>query len=143
LEDVTWYGWAYDADEHFWASGDTRVPIDSVDGIMPGYEYSLMDVRFDPDGLREMGAVGLPDGNEMQAEASAESSEIRKPVAAADLERWAQVALGVHGESLTEGLALRSARAMFPDHAVSRDRVRALLPARKPGRPVTRGKIGE
>ena len=57
LEDVTWYGWAYDADEHFWASGDTRVPIDSVDGIMPGYEYSLMDVRFDPAGLWEMGAI--------------------------------------------------------------------------------------
>lgn len=144
IPDMAWQWWAYESDPQFWDAGDTMVPVDHVDGFIPSnWDYHLYGVRFDPEGLREMGAVGLPDGEAKRAAAGAETTENPKPVPAADLERWAQIALAVHGESLTEAFALRSAKAMFPDHAVSRDRVRALLPARKPGRPVTRDKIRE
>ncbi len=143
LHPAVWSGWAHDLDNDFWLTGDTTVPW----GIDDDYELSptgkqLFDVRFDPEGLRQMGATGLPAAP--SADQSTGVGEGPRPaVSQADLDRWAVVFLGVHGESVTEALALQSARAMFPDRAVSRDRVRALLPARKPGRPTNRGKIGE
>jgi hypothetical protein len=124
---------SYDAD--FWLTGQ----IDSGVNIAFG-------VRFKPESIRRI--IPLQQTATI-AESPQDSTQTineiakAKPVSAADLEKWAKVFLTVHGDNPTEALALRSAKAMFPDSAISRDRVRALLPPRKPGRPASRGKSGE
>lgn len=144
---MAWGPWAYEADGHFWEAGDTKVPIDSVEGIRPSsWDYDLFDVRFDPVGLREMGAVGLPapDGPSSTNQSDAAGAvDARKPPSPDAYEKWKTVFLATHGSSYTADLALRSARAMFPDNQVTRAKVRELIPPQKPGKPVTRQKSGE
>lgn len=141
LEDVIWSYWAYEADDHFWASGDTRVPIDSVDGVMPGYEYNLMDVRFDPDGLREMGAVGLPErggiAHFQQPDALAEPADSRRDLPRVPdpaLTRWYEFWAATYPpEMQNHETALAHALATFPKNSVARSRIRDLRGTQKPG----------
>jgi hypothetical protein len=63
------------------------------------------------------------------------ADEIAKPrIGDEPLAGWAELFKRCY-PSADQELALASARGMFPDKHVSRDRVRALIPARKPGRP--------
>jgi hypothetical protein len=136
----------------FWVSGDITMMSD----FMPSGHYQSGGVtkyfgaRFHPDGVlalmpretvRLMGRAPEPPLQPEQQAAEAEDK--RPPVPQAKLALWAKVFLGVHGDQVTESFAWRSAKAMFPDSAVSRQRVRELLPPRKPGRPAYRDKSGE
>lgn len=124
----------------FWVSGDFHFdrPDDRTGPYRKIILIEFFDVRFDPEGIRALlppkrsGSASLPEGPDRRA-----------PVSKSDLERWATVFLAVHKDAFTEATALQSASAMFPNSAVSRQRVRDLLPPRKPGRPASRQESGE
>ena len=85
-------------------------------------------VRFNPEDIdREF----PPTAEELTAKAE----ETAKPRIGDDpLAAWAELFKRLY-PGADQDFALSSARGMFPDKHVSRDRVRALIPARRPGRP--------
>jgi len=127
----------------FWQTGE--VTFKRREGR--AYSDTLIEafgVRLIDSGVTRLMAslsISLPDAQ--ASDTSEDNGDARPDVSLADLRRWAEVFVGVYGDRVTEALALRSAKAMFPDSAVSRQRVRELLPSRKPGRPVSRGKNRE
>ncbi len=133
-----WKQWAFSADHAFWSIGD------SVLYYQGGRAARLYGVRLHPGDIEE----SLQDM--MVSPASAEKGVVsegpataRPAVSQADLDRWAKLFVQLYDGQITEARAILSARSMFPGHAISRDRVRALLPARPVGRPATREKGGK
>lgn len=134
----------------FWASGDLTMIADNMPTgyFKRGHVTKYFGSRFQPDGVRALmprDIVRLADGGtsaQVPSKAT-ETDDPKPPVSRADLKRWADVFLAVHADKVTEALAVQSAKAMFPNHAVSRDKVRELLPSRRPGRPASRGETRE
>lgn len=58
LHAAVWTHWLYDYDNDFWMTGDTSVPWGLDDDYHPSPSGNqLFDVRFEPDGLTQMGAT--------------------------------------------------------------------------------------
>lgn len=56
LPNTAWLYWHYEMDDHFWEAGDTVIPVEVADGRIVSHGRQLFQARFDPEGLREMGA---------------------------------------------------------------------------------------
>lgn len=141
LPSVAWHHWNYEEDDHFWETGDTAVPVEVADGRIVSMGRQLFQVRFDPDGLREMGAVGLP----VPEEAISSISPADTSTAADDrrnlprvpepaLKRWYEFWSATYpAEMQNHETAHAHALASFPKNSVARSRIRDLRGAQKPG----------
>ncbi len=56
-----WHGWACEYDDRLWAVGDTIIPVELPSGGVTSGGNRLFDVRFDPEGLKRIGAVDQKD----------------------------------------------------------------------------------
>jgi hypothetical protein len=149
-----WDSWAWWEDETFWATGLTTFPQYSSAGYgaLRSESRKAYGVKFDAAGLPLLGAglvvVAAPALAETVASLAPSEppgllvSKPLKPVSRAELDRFGELMRAVYPE-VTEAMASRIVRAMFPDSAISRDQIRELLPPRRPGRPASRDKIRE
>jgi hypothetical protein len=99
-------------------------------------EFSCFDVRFDPDVIH-----GLLEHSPEALATEAQSGQPRKtrhglPALKDEaLERWYELFLSAYPNG-SKTLAEASARGMFPDHSVDRQKVRDLFGPGKMGRPL-------
>jgi hypothetical protein len=109
----------------FWESSDLVLELEGSNSI-----ERLLDVRFNRAQMAKLApqfaqphphTAGLPAGK-------SEPAPEKRPVAKADLARWAEIFVKVHPD-FGEPFALQSARAMFPDKSVGRDRMRDAITA--------------
>jgi hypothetical protein len=121
----------------FWSNGQI---IFSSLTISNSYDCvaALFDVRFDPEQVRSLlpPSLSFPVHPKMiQVETAEESKKDAPPVSAVLLNEWYVLYCKTCSEADdTEERALKSARGMFPDKLVSRERVRNLRGARQRGR---------
>lgn len=134
-----------DGTSAFWGSSDLTVHLSGLGSYNPGKDVQVFGLWFNRSDIEAMlpTAPTAPAAATPDARPPEPAAKPKPPVSSADLQKWADVFKVVYAGHVTEALAMRSAQAMFPDHAVSRDRVRALLPERKPGRPASREKCRE
>jgi hypothetical protein len=124
-------------DDGFWETGYFRILVPENMGRTSWRgEIEFFGTRFWPDGLPGGADNPLPSTDRQEPG----SDDTLKPdVSKADLERWHEVFSGIHPNTV-EDFAIRSARAMFPDNKVSRQRVRDLRGPQKRGKPTNRDK---
>ena len=120
--------WDYvDHSNAVWHSGD--LTINKAFGAFDSLMTRFFSVRFNPDDVKAL----IPTPLKAEIENPARSAEVedqeKKPVSEAHLKLWAQLYQKTYGGTKIDTLdfAQRSAAGMFPDKAVGRDRVRALV----------------
>ncbi len=116
--------WPAASRTNVWVSGDFRL-AGSNDGRP--WSISAYDVRIDPEEQR------LPRSS---ATHSAPVEQPRKPLPLPDarLTAWAELFFATYPNA-TEATARQSLNTLFPDHIISRERLRTVLPNRRRGRP--------
>lgn len=132
LQPVTRDHWDDDAiDAPLWITGDwERRYRDSFEKRIARY----FDVRFDPDQVREI--IASQRGKKLEPVSTDAPDDAAKgpSVPQKHLEAWYQLYKSVYPDN-SEDHAWGSARGMFPNHSVSRARVRSLRGDRDLGRP--------
>lgn len=122
----------------FWLSGDLQTTI--RDDYGNSEDISFFGVRFDPAGMQAI-LDGAPGRRSLASTASqigpsqTDPEETGPPVSATDLRVWLEAYTEVYGGKPedTVPFAWESAKGMFPNKSVSRQKVRDLLAGRKPG----------
>lgn len=133
VDDWVWWLTMPKISDDFWETGYLEVWVPSTIHefhVELQGAVRLYGLRFWPEGDAFgalPGATGISD----------QSRSEKPPVSEADMSNWWRVFSGVHPEA-SEDLAQRSARAMFPDNHVSRQKVRDLRGPQKRGRPAAR-----
>jgi hypothetical protein len=120
--------------DQFWITGQFDC-VARPQGFSQLATFRYFDVRFEPEDVRAIIAhLSIPDT--IQAPSEPEPAQKGPPVSEAHLQAWFDVYRKVYGGSPGDTLenALKSARGMFHDRFVSRDRVRDLAGGRTPGR---------
>ena len=127
-----------------WSTGQISIEIPIASRAFSGdtQELKLFGVRFDPAGINQIiqdagGAVPKPTVPAPVAPSEdADDSAQKKRVSEADLKAWHELYSRLYpGNGYSIEHAVESAKGMFPDKSVARDRVRELVGGdRKPGR---------
>lgn len=130
----------------FWESGSAQFRISTTNNFVgTSYEdWACFGIRFDPAGVDAL-IADLPKASTVESsrpdatggttlESKPGQSADKRPVSDADLRSWYELYCRVYGNQRPLTHAVESAQGMFPDKAVSRDKVRALFEPRKAGR---------
>jgi hypothetical protein len=107
----------------FWKDGEAEIETGSSHSMQNrATDWQIFGIRFDPAGIDDLIGVTppIPTGTGTP-EPRLPAVGVAKPVSKGELDRWAQVFVGVH-KDFTGDFAQRSAAAMFPDKTVGRDR---------------------
>lgn len=118
-----------------WDSGDIHFFEDATN-ITSKSTYSYYDVRFRPSDIVAMLPSSVKATDTIDAAPLAdEAKPSGKPVSSAHLQLWHELYLKVYANSpvVTLPHAIASAKGMFPDKSVGRDRVRELRAGGKTG----------
>ena len=117
--------WPFAGKTDVWSTGRFRFAQPS--GTDKPWSISAYDVRIDPE-IRELPAPPQP--------IIATPTQIvgKPPLSEARLTEWARLFLAAHPDA-TESTARKSLKVVFPENSVTRDRIRAVLPRRRVGRP--------
>lgn len=115
-------------------NGDMSVSIRRSGSIYDTVDLHLFSIRFDPAGIDEIQPPASPPIDADRHEENAQ--EKGPPVSTEHLNQWQQLYERAYGGTPQDTRAnqLASARGMFPGKSISRERIRALFEARKPGR---------
>lgn len=106
--------------EALWVTGQVSFHRGSKLGELLGHhheewiEHVFSGVRFDPIGFASTFSLDV-------AGAGRPVTETRRPIAAAEMERFARLYLDLWGEAATEMKALSAIRACYPDAVIGRD----------------------
>jgi hypothetical protein len=141
-----WNGSHKSFQHEFWTNGHVEFDL-SESRYSTAKTTSCFDLRFHPEGLAKIIPVVTksgeepvsPSGGQLSDSEGTSVSQPKKPLSQADLDKFGKLLLGLYPE-VTEAFARRAASAMFTDSAISRERIRELLPPRRPGRPASGGK---
>ena len=130
----------YPQDQDFWSSADAELWHSNNRLVL---YYGL---RFEPDSVKNwIASLGSESRVSAQAAPALSSPKIGPDQLApalpqALLKAWFDLFKRTYKDTeITEAKAMQSVLGMFPDHSVTRKRVRALLPERRRGRPVKDG----
>jgi hypothetical protein len=129
---VIWNQFACLAEHDFWTTGDVTF-YSSTTGYDRQWSGTLHDVRFDPAGFDGM-TTPLPAETLEENVQPAPKAE-RPNLSDTDLDAWAAL-FNKANPGASEAKARAAIEAMFPDKQVTRERLRRVLPARAPGRPL-------
>ncbi|WP_422059122.1 hypothetical protein [Sphingopyxis sp.] len=136
LDSWVWHVDVPAPDDGFWETGYFRILVPETMGRTSWQgEIEFFGIRFWPDGLP--GGVDNPLPSQRQ-EPSGDDA-LKPDVSQADLDRWHEIFTAIHPNAV-EDFAIRSARAMFPENKVARQRVRDLRGPQKRGKPAIRDK---
>lgn len=104
-------------------------------------EHTFTGVRFDP--IQFNAAFDLEAASESENANQDVTSQERKPIAPAEMKRFAQLYLEIWGEQAREGKALEAIRACYPEAGIGRDpfytNFRELRGPGRRGKPPIRG----
>lgn len=120
------------------SNGDALWVFRPVSGSFLPTKWRFYNIRFDPVGIAKLAGIEPPTPSQPKplvetGTDAAEPPDTRKPVSQSHLEQWAHLFNKLYPDA-PEELGVKSAKGMFPDKSVGRDRVRPLLPKRERGR---------
>lgn len=124
--------------DDFWQTGRMSLKFSDSYGRDSSGTLDLFDIRFDPATLRAAAprprAPTPPPPEKTVDTISPGKREVRPPVSEADLRKWFEFWRTTYPADMqTNDTALAHAQASFPKHGVTRERIRGIRDAKKPG----------